>query len=162
MRNVAPNASAPTADDLKQLEEQLGRVPRGVVGIAARGPAGEPWVVITQPRLDDGTPFPTTFYLTSPEIVLGCSRLEGEHLMDEFNAELAEDEDLAAEYRNAHNDYLERRQKLGDVPEIADFSAGGMPERVKCLHAVVGHALAAGPGVNPFGDRTLQILGVAQ
>jgi hypothetical protein len=33
----------------------------------------------------------------------------------------------------------------GDVPEIAGISAGGMPTRVKCLHALAGHA-AAGPG----------------
>jgi len=43
------------------------------------------------------------------------------------------------------------------VPEIAGISAGGMPTRVKCLHALAGHALAAGPGVNPIGDRALEL-----
>jgi hypothetical protein len=30
---------------------------------------------------------------------------------------------------------------------------------VKCLHALLGHALAAGPGVNPLGDETLARVG---
>ncbi len=45
------------------------------------------------------------------------------------------------------------------MPEIAGVSAGGMPDRVKCLHALVGHALAAGPGVNPLGDEALDQIG---
>jgi hypothetical protein avisC_03628 len=45
-----------------------------------------------------------------------------------------------------------------DVPEIHGVSAGGMPTRVKCLHALVGHALAAGRGVNPIGDRALDMM----
>jgi hypothetical protein len=44
------------------------------------------------------------------------------------------------------------------VVEIKDYSAGGMPTRVKCLHALVGHSLAAGPGVNPIGDRALSYM----
>ena len=44
------------------------------------------------------------------------------------------------------------------MPEIDQVSAGGMPTRVKCLHALVGHALVAGPGVNPVGDRALELL----
>jgi hypothetical protein len=71
---------------------------------------------------------------------------------------LRQDEDLAARYRAAHEDYLRRRAALGDVPEIAGVSAGGMPDRVKCLHVLVAHALAAGPGVNPLGDEALDAL----
>ena len=44
------------------------------------------------------------------------------------------------------------------VPEIAGISAGGMPDRVKCLHVLVAHSLAAGPGVNPLGDEALALL----
>ena len=44
------------------------------------------------------------------------------------------------------------------MPEIAGISAGGMPDRVKCLHVLVAHALAAGPGVNPLGDEALAAL----
>ena len=144
--------------DLEALAEQLGRVPRGVVAIAARCVCGRPTVVRTAPRLDDGTPFPTSYYLTHPAAVKGCSTLEAEHLMETFNADLAADADLAAAYAAAHADYLARRAELGQVPEIEGVSAGGMPTRVKCLHALLGHTLAAGAGVNPIGDRTLEAL----
>ena len=41
------------------------------------------------------------------------------------------------------------------MPEVDDVSAGGMPTRVKCLHSLVAHSLAAGPDVNPLGDEAL-------
>jgi hypothetical protein len=110
-------------------------------------------VVETTPRLADGTPFPTLFYLTCPRAVAECSRLESAGLMREMNERLAQDPVLAQQYRAAHEDYLARRAEIGEVPEIAGVSAGGMPTRVKCLHVHLGHALAAGPGVNPFGDQ---------
>ena len=80
--------------DLEALADQLGRVPRGVVAIAARCVCGRPTVVRTAPRLDDGTPFPTSYYLTHPAAVKGCSTLEAEHLMETFNADLADDAEL--------------------------------------------------------------------
>ena len=70
-------------------------------------------------------------------------------------AALLEDEDVAASYSAAHEAYIADRAQFGDVAEIAGISAGGMPTRVKCLHALAGHALAAGPGVNPIGDVAL-------
>ena len=147
-----------TDDDLEVLREQLGRVPRGVVGIAARCVCGCPLVVATSPRLPDGTPFPTTFYLTHPAAVKGASTLEAEHVMERLNEDLAADEDLRGAYERAHRAYIEARLTLGEVPEISGVSAGGMPTRVKCLHALVGHSLAVGPGVNPIGDRALTML----
>jgi hypothetical protein len=63
------------------------------------------------------------------------------------------DSDLADRYRFAHEAYLARREEIGQVDEISGVSAGGMPNRVKCLHVLVGHSLAAGPGVNPLGDE---------
>lgn len=148
----------PTDADLRTLEEQLGRVPRGVIGVGARCVCGRPLVVVTAPRLEDGTPFPTTFYLTSPAAVKGASTLEATGVMEEMNARLAEDAELRWAYERAHENYLAERAELGDVPEIAGVSAGGMPERVKCLHAVLGHTLAVGAGVNPLGDETLAML----
>ncbi|SPT53142.1 Protein of uncharacterised function (DUF501) [Actinomyces bovis] len=154
----AANHAEVSAADLQALQEQLGRVPRGVVGIAARCVCGRPTVVRTAPRLPDGSPFPTTYYLTHPAAVKGCSTLEAEHLMDQFNTALAEEAELAAAYARAHQHYLGQRAELGSPAEIAGVSAGGMPTRVKCLHALLGHALAAGPGINPIGDRTLEVL----
>lgn len=154
----ATAAFSVSSSDVDALREQLGRVPRGVVGIAARCVCGRPVVVRTAPRLPDGSPFPTTYYLTHPAAVKGCSTLEAEHLMEEFNARLAADEALADAYAAAHEDYLARRAELGRPEEIEGVSAGGMPTRVKCLHALVGHALSAGRGVNPIGDLTLAVL----
>ncbi len=145
--------------DLELLRRQLQRPARGVAGIAWRCPCGKPGVVATEPRLPDGSPFPTTYYLTCPQATAGCSTLESRGVMAEMTARLAVDAELATAYRRAHESYLRDRDKLGTVPEIAGVSAGGMPDRVKCLHVLVGHALAAGPGVNPLGDEALTALG---
>lgn len=136
------------------MREQLGRPMRGVVGIAARCACGNPTVVATEPRLPDGTPFPTFYYLTHPGATAAMSALEADQIMKEF-ADLLADDDVAAHYASAHAAYLADRAAYGDVPEVAGISAGGMPTRVKCLHALAGHALAAGPGVNPIGDLAL-------
>ncbi|MEI2765481.1 MAG: DUF501 domain-containing protein [Dermatophilaceae bacterium] len=144
--------------DLAAVAAQLGRPPRGVRQIAHRCPCGQPDVVRTQPLLPDGTPFPTTYYATCPRLTGAVSTLEGQGLMREMGARLAADPGLAAAYRRAHEDYLARRAELGQVAQLEDVSAGGMPGRVKCLHALVAHSLAVGPGVNPLGDQTLDRL----
>lgn len=144
-----------TEKDIASLERQLGRIPRGVISVAARCRCGEPTVVETAPRLGDGTPFPTLYYLTHPQAVLEISRLEGSQLMDTLTDRLTRDGELAAQYRAAHEDYLARRKEHGEVEEIDGISAGGMPTRVKCLHALLGHSLAVGPGINPIGDLAL-------
>ena len=144
--------------DLEVIADQLGRPPRGVVGVAARCVCSRPLVVRTAPRLEDGTPFPTTFYLTSPGAVKAVGTLEADGMMRQMTDRLAEDEELAAAYQRAHTDYLRRRAELGEVPEIAGVSAGGMPTRVKCLHVLVAHSLAVGPGINPFGDEALELI----
>lgn len=152
---AASGAADVAPEDLETLASQLGREPRGVVEIAARCVCSRPTVVRTAPRLPDGTPFPTSYYLTHPGAVAGVSTLEASGLMSRMTERLAEDEALAAAYRAAHEDYLAQRAELGEVPEIAGISAGGMPSRVKCLHVLVAHSLARGPGVNPLGDEAL-------
>lgn len=148
----------PVSDaDLAVLRQQLGRPARGVVGIAARCVCGNPTVVATSPRLPDGTPFPTFYYLTHPAATAAMSVLEADHVMRGLSEVLSDDEAVAAAYRLAHAAYLRDRSVYGEVDEIAGISAGGMPTRVKCLHALAGHALAAGPGVNPIGDRALAL-----
>ncbi len=154
MSAVRPPAPA----DVAAVRQQLGREPRGFVAVAHRCPCGSPDVVLTAPRLPDGTPFPTTYYLTCPRATSAVSTLESQGLMREMTQRLADDDDLAHGYAEAHRDYLRRRRALADVPELADVSAGGMPTRVKCLHVLVAHALAAGPGVNPLGDEALAAL----
>lgn len=151
-----PPYEAPSDADIAAVSEQLGREARGVVGIAARAADGSPAVVATAPRLPDGSPFPTFYYLCHPEVVAAASRLEAVGVMVEYNELLASDETVREQYERAHEQYIEDRDSVGEVPEIAGISAGGMPTRVKCLHALLGHALAAGPGVNPIGDLVIE------
>lgn len=127
-----------------------------MLAIAYRCPNGEPGVVKTAPRLPDGTPFPTLFYLTHPALTAAASRLESEGLMREMTSRLTEDPVLAAAYRHAHESYLAERDAID--PLGTTFSGGGMPDRVKCLHVLMAHALAKGRGVNPFGDEALAVL----
>ena len=143
------------AADARAVACQLGRPPRGLRAVAHRCRCGLPDVVETAPRLDDGTPFPTLFYLTCPRATGAVSSLESGGVMREMQERLGSDPALAAAYAGAHRDYLRRRDALAPVAEIAGVSAGGMPDRVKCLHVLVAHALATGPGVNPLGDEAL-------
>ena len=144
--------------DVAAVAAQLGREPRGMSAVAHRCPCGLPDVAETAPRLPDGSPFPTLYYLTCPRATGAVSTLEASGLMRDMEARLSADGDLAAAYRAAHVAYLVRRAELGDVPEVDGISAGGMPTRVKCLHVLVAHSLAAGPGVNPLGDEALALL----
>lgn len=153
---MRPPYPPPTPAEIAVVSAQLGRPARGVIGIAARCVCGNPVVVATAPRLPDGTPFPTFYYLTHPAATAEMSRLEARGEMPVLAAELA-DPERADAYRAAHAAYLADRESVAHVDEIAGFSAGGMPDRVKCLHALAGHALAAGPGVNPIGDRALEL-----
>ncbi|MDQ2750138.1 MAG: DUF501 domain-containing protein [Actinomycetota bacterium] len=147
-----------SAADRAVVAAQLGRAPRAVRAVAHRCPCGNPDVVETSPRLPDGSPFPTLYYLTCPRAASAIGTLEASGLMSEMTDRLAADPDLAAGYTAAHQAYLASREGIGHVAEIDGISAGGMPKRVKCLHVLVGHALAAGPGANPLGDEALDRL----
>jgi len=135
---------------------QLGRPPRAMRRVAHLCSCGLPDVVDTAPRLPDGTPFPTLYYLTCPRAAAAVGRLESGGLMRQMNERLAANPDLAARYAAAHDDYLRRRDDTELLP--GDPGVGGMPGRVKCLHALVAHSLAAGPAVNPLGDEALSLL----
>jgi hypothetical protein len=150
-----PPFDPPDESEIAIVSRQIGRPARNVIGIAARCVCGAPTVVATGPRLDDGTPFPTLYYLTHPAATAAISTLEATGVMPKFAA-LLDDESTAAAYRAAHESYIADRESLEYVAEIEGISAGGMPERVKCLHALAAHALAAGPGVNPIGDLALE------
>ena len=141
--------------DRTAVARQLGRLPRAARQVAHRCSCGLPDVVESGPRLPDGEPFPTLYYLTCPRARSAVSRLEASGLMREQTERLASDAELAARYRAAHEDYLARRDAIEKLP--MDMSAGGMPDRVKCLHALVAHELAV-PGVNPFGQEALEVL----
>ncbi|MGH3698628.1 MAG: DUF501 domain-containing protein [Pseudonocardiaceae bacterium] len=143
--------------DWEAVAVQLGRPPRGLRSVAHRCACGLPSVVQTCPRLEDGTPFPTLYYLTCKRLAGLVGRLEADGTMREMTDRLTTDPALAAAYLAAHESYLAERDAV--EPLGTQVSAGGMPDRVKCLHVHVAHALARGPGVNPFGDEVLAQIG---
>ena len=145
------------------VQAQLGRPARSLRRVAHRCPCGLPDVVETAPRLADGTPFPTLYYLTCPRAVAAMSRLEASGLMKDMTERLAADAGLRAAYLAAHRDYLARREQAARDAGVAPLppgtqSAGGMPLRVKCLHALAAHELAA-HGANPFGREAVEAAG---
>ena len=144
-----------SSDDLAVVTAQLGREPRGVIEVSYRTPDGVPAVIKTRPRLPDGTPFPTLYYLTDPRLTSEASRQESAGVMKDMTARLATDEQLAAAYRAAHESYLSERNEIDSLG--TDFTGGGMPDRVKCLHVLIAHSLAKGPGVNPLGDEAVAL-----
>ena len=152
---VTVETLTPTDQDIRVLSAQLGRTVRDVIEIPARCVCGNPLVAATAPRLSNGSPFPTVAH---PAITAAASRLEAGGLMYEMTDALADDTELASRYTLAHENYLAERERIrlisgtDEVPEIENISAGGMPTRVKCLHAVIGHTLAVGRGINPMGD----------
>ena len=159
MTDTVPAGEAAATDgarDRRAVGLQLGREPRAMASVAHRCPCSLPDVVETAPRLPDGSPFPTLYYLTCPKLASRIGTLESEGLMREMTDRLDQDADLRARYEAAAADYVARR----DAHEVLEGvpAQGGMPVRVKCLHVLVAHSLAAGPGVNPFGDEALALL----
>jgi hypothetical protein len=149
--------------DLEIVAGQLQRTPRDVYAVGHRCPCGAVDVVETPPRLADGTPFPTFYYATCPKLTAAISTLESSGLMIEMNERLQNDPELLGQYQAAHDDYEAARDAVAkelnlDVPEVKGTTAGGMPNRVKCLHSLIAHSLAAGEGVNPLGDEALAAL----
>ena len=149
-----------TDEEIALVERQLGRYPRGMVAVGARCVCGRPLAVVTRPMLPGGVPFPTTCYLTSPEAVKAVSHVEADGTMATYTQLVADDAAVHAAYEAAHRLYLAFRHELAvrlgdDETHIQGVSAGGMPVRVKCLHALLGQTLVMGRGVNPIGDLVL-------
>ncbi len=152
-----------TAQDAAVIAAQLSRAPRGLLAVSHRCPCGLPDVAETAPRLPDGSPFPTLYYLTCPRAVAAVSRLEAGGLMREMTQRTAADPALRQAYQTAHRNYLARRDEAARASGVEPLppgtpSAGGMPDRVKCLHALVAHELAA-PGQNPLGAEAARAAG---
>lgn len=128
-------------DDAALAAQMIGRPLRGSSAVAVRCGWGLPAVLRVAPALEDGTPFPTTFWLACPLANTHCSRLEAEGAMVGLTQRLAGDAELAEGYAAAHDRFVAFRDTLGP-PVPSGASAGGMPGRVKCLHALYGHHLA--------------------
>ncbi|MDR0789095.1 MAG: DUF501 domain-containing protein [Bifidobacteriaceae bacterium] len=146
----------PTDNDIFVIRKMLGRPPRGLLKIAGRCKCGNPIIAIVTHTLDDGTPFPTTFYLVLPALVKAVSTLEAEHYMEEMN-----DHILDYDLETAHKNYIESRIQIcknTDNPHLENISAGGMPTHIKCLHSLIGQTVACGKGANLAGDEVMSKL----
>ena len=128
------------------VSAQIGRAARGSPAVVHRCAFGLPTVVRVDPRLEDGTPFPTTFWLTCPALRSRVGTLEADHSMVGLNQRLGDEPELANEYAAAHERYVAFRDRL-DEPLPGSPGSGGMPGHVKCLHTQVGHHLATGDNV---------------
>jgi uncharacterized protein len=121
--------------------------------VVVRCPFGKPAVTEQAPYDADGEPFPTTFWLTCPQLVAAVSRLEAAGGVERWTREAADDPDLAASLARAHEEQRALRPELDRGVAGARPGAGGL----KCLHAHVAFALAR-PGYE-LGERIAAELG---
>ena len=162
-RNLALRLlSSPASEEEKdEAGKGLGRYPEGMVAVGAR--RGERILAVVVKPLVRACPFPTVFYLSDKDLCRRASQLESAGAMKGWSQRLEKDEDLRRAYLRSHLMYLSFREevaKLSGVPPYpSPISAGGMPERVKCLHALLAQSLVMGPGINPIGDETAKEVG---
>lgn len=132
------------AQDLRQLHAQLGRTPRGKVTVVVRCGRGAPQVIQTAPRLDDGTPFPTLFWLTCPALKRWVDRLEGAGFIGEIRGRVHASQALARELEEAVMAYTHARDGVADPGTATGIGGTFDWHAVKCLHAHYAHYLATG------------------
>ena len=146
-------------DDRALVERQLGRPPRAFRRVVVRCPWGRPAVTEQAPYDDAGEPFPTTYYLTCPHLVVAVARLEAAGGVERWSAEAQHDLELTAALERATQEQRRIRRELAagrsgrDGGSSLDLGIGGSanPLRLKCLHAHVAYALAS-PGY-VLGER---------
>lgn len=145
-----------TERDEAVVEAQLGRRLRGQWAVARRCHLGLPMVIENYPVLDDGTPFPTLFWLTCPMLVKRASKQEATGRMRELNEAVASSDTLGVRIGAALARLVARRDSHHAIPDAGPPPGGG-PDRVKCLHAHLAHELADSP--NPVGALVLAQVG---
>ncbi|HEU0303972.1 MAG TPA: DUF501 domain-containing protein [Gaiellaceae bacterium] len=152
-------------EDRAAVERQLGRPPRAFHRVVRRCPFGQPAVTEQLPYADDGSPFPTTYYLTCPHAVAKVSRAEAAGGVERWSALAAAEPELRASVEEATREQLALRRELAagqhgrDAGASLELGIGGAatPLRLKCLHAHVAFALAR-PGY-VLGERIVAELG---
>jgi len=145
-----PPAEDRHAEDRVLVERQLGRPPRAFRRVVARCPHGAPAVTEQSPFDEAGKPFPTTYYLTCPQLVAAVARLEAAGGVERWSALLEQDSGLAAELERATVEQRRIRHELaagergGDLGSSLGLGIGGSanPAKLKCLHAHVAYGLA--------------------
>lgn len=144
-------------DDRSVVECQLGRPPRSAVDVEVRCHLGLPVVIGVPPILDDGTPFPTTHWLTCPLASLRVSRLESAGGVSEADDRIASSPVDAQAFAASMERYERDRDLLiPDTWEGPRPSGGiaGSRGGVKCLHAQ--YADTASGHDNPIGAGVAQ------
>jgi hypothetical protein len=135
-------------NDEAVVARQLGRPPRAFRRVVLRCPYGRPAVTEQWPRDAAGAPFPTTFYVTCPQLVAAISRLEAAGGVERWTQAVRADPALRASLERATE---EQRRLRPELPGgIGGSTRGGS---LKCLHAHVAFALAR-PGYE-LGERIL-------
>jgi uncharacterized protein len=148
-------------DDRAAVARQLGREPRTLRRVVLRCPWGLPAVTEQEPYMADGEPFPTTYYLTCPQLVAAVSRLEAAGGVERWAAAVAADPALLDDLARATAEQVRIRHELAngstgtDGGASLDLGIGGSrnPTALKCLHAHVAYALAR-PGYR-LGEAVL-------
>jgi uncharacterized protein len=146
-------------EDRAVVERQLGRAPRAFHRVVVRCPFGLPAITEQVPYDDEGEPFPTTYYVTCPWLVVQISRVEAAGGVERWSERVASDLDLAESLKEATEYQRALRRELAagrtgrDDGASLELGIGGArrPERLKCLHAHVAFALAH-PGYE-LGER---------
>lgn len=146
--------------DSEVVRRQIGREPRGQWSVVARCPFGRATVVETAPLLEDGTCFPTLYYLTCPWLTRFVSGLESAGAVREWSFLLARDPELAQLMHSADSEYRSRRAKAaGGIDPTPGVGIAGQsdPIATKCVHA---HTAAALAGIkDPVGWAVLDSIG---
>jgi uncharacterized protein len=154
-----------TDDDRSLVERQLGRPPRSFLRVIVRCPWGRPAVTEQAPYDVNGEPFPTTYYLTCPQLVAAIARLEAAGGVARWTAAVERDPELAADLERANAEQREVRRRLAAGRVGADggtslelgIGGAGRGSGLKCLHAHAAYALAR-PGYE-LGECILAELG---
>ena len=157
------------------IRGQIGREPRGVLGINTSCKWGYPQVIVNRPvsaLVSDIEIFPTLYWLTCPYLRKEIALLEGEGLIAEFEQRIAQDPEFARLVEQSHQNYAKQRLALipldvqerlkeeypGRYQVLAESGVGGTRSirGVKCLHTHVADFLARGE--NPIGAKAIEML----
>ena len=169
----------PSASDIKFIEQQLGREPRGVIEISARCRSGHPSVIKTKPILVGGRQagvgkdvgrvrrtrrdefFPTLYYLVCGKLIKEVFKLESEGFINKLQRKVDSDKEFRTRFLEAEEDYMKERNVLcrAGSPNTPQVGIGGVRklDKIKCLHAHLAHYLATDN--NPVGEEVAKIVG---
>ena len=133
---------------------QVGRPMRSDVTQVGACNLGLPTVVGVPPFLDDGTPFPTMYWLSCPLAVKRIGRLEGMGAVKQLQEYGIANPEFAQALEERHAEVaVERNREIGDRPgPRPSGGVAGTTTGVKCLHA--HYADEVGDGRNPVGKVT--------